>query len=205
MSIPFLPGIKIQAGRPHLNIPMSVSRYGNRAISFVQSSDSFWTVDVETWPMDEAKLADFEAWLARTRGGMETVVFTPRHVGSVPRAYWSDPANPILDDTGDLVSVTNGKQINLNSITASLAITAGDLVSLKTGDFVSLHRVTTGAVAASTSMSLAVEPPVPSYIAAGATVIFKNPPLNTRLLPSSVEIGDGLFPTARFQLMEVPR
>ncbi|WP_288427094.1 hypothetical protein [uncultured Agrobacterium sp.] len=205
MSISLPTFIDFTAGRPRLNTPMSVSRYGNRAISFMGNGDSYWTVDIETQPMDEDELARFEAWLARTRAGLETIVYTPLHKGALPRAYWNDPSNPAVADDGNLVSITNGKTISINSLTNGLELQEGDLVSLTTGDYHSLHRVLTGGVAAGNALTLTVQPFIPSYIAAGAVFRCKDPRLNTRIVPSSIQVADGQMPVARFQLMEVPR
>lgn len=206
MSIPFLPsGIKIQTGRPQLQEPASVSRWGNRAISVFETDDKYWMVAVETQPLHDEELADVEAWLADARGGQETILFVPRGKQAFPRAYWSDRENATLDNNGSLTSVTNGKQLAIGSVTNGLAISRGDLVSLATGDYRSFHRVKTGATAASTALTLSVEPPVPSYITNGAVVRFKNPEMNTRIVPGSKEVGDGDMPTAKFQLIEVPR
>ncbi|XUY27951.1 hypothetical protein RMR21_006260 [Agrobacterium sp. rho-8.1] len=46
---------------------------------------------------------------------------------------------------------------------------------------------------------------IPSYIAAGAVFRCKDPRLNTRIIPGSVQVADGQMPVARFQLMEVPK
>lgn len=206
MSIPFLPaGIKLQTGRPQLQEPASVSRWGNRAISIFETDDKYWTVDVETQPLYDEDLAQVEAWLATARSGMETILFVPRGKQAYPRAYWSDRENAILDDTGTLTTVTNGKQLAIGSVTNGLIISAGDLISLATGDYRSLHRVTVGATASATAITLSVEPPVPSYIATGAVVRFKNPEMNARIVPGSKEVGDGDLPTAKFQLIEVPK
>ncbi len=83
-------------------------------------------------------------------------------------------------------------------------MTKGDLISLTSAVYHSLHRVTANATAGAT-ITLPVEPPVPSYIANGATVRFKDPVLNTRIVPGSTEVEDGVMPTAKFQLIEVPR
>ena len=100
--------------------------------------------------------------------------------------------------------MTIGKTLLIGGIAAGLAMTKGDLISLTSGSYHSLHRVTANATAGAT-ITLPVEPPVPSYIAIGATVRFKDPVLNTRVVPGSTEVEDGVMPTAKFQLIEVPR
>lgn len=200
-----LPEIEYQSGRPRLNVPRSVSRYGNRAIAFFENGDSYWTVDIETQPMDESQLAAFEAWLATARGGLETIVFNPVHKGAVPQRYWDDPDNAALSNDGVLVSITDGKVLSINSLTNGLELLAGDLISLTTGDYHSMHRVTAGGVVQAGAVSLTVEPFIPSYIATQAVFRCKDPLLNTRLIPNSVQVADGHMPTAIFQLMEVPK
>lgn len=204
MSI-ILPKIGYQTGRPKLNDPVSMSRYGGRAISLIQSGDKYWTADVETKPLYDDELAEFEAWLALARNGLETIIYTPIGKQRLPRAYWDDPNSLVPAQAGALTSVSNGTQLLVNSVTAGLVLTAGDLLSLTTGAYHSLHRVTVGATAASTSIAVTVDPPVMSYIATGATVTFKDPKMNARVVPGSVDVGDGVAPTVKFQLIEVPK
>ncbi|PWJ81475.1 hypothetical protein C7441_1106 [Pseudaminobacter salicylatoxidans] len=204
MSI-VLPKVDYQRGRPRLNDPVSMSRYGNRAISFIQNGDKYWTADIETRPLYDDELAAIEAWLARARNGMETVIYTPIGKQRLPRAYWDDPNSLIPAKNGTLNTITNGTQLSVSGVAAGLSLTDGDLLSLTTGAYHSLHRVMADAAAAGTSLTVAVDPPVMSYISAGATVTFKEPKMNARVVPGSVDVGDGVLPTAKFQLIEVPR
>lgn len=198
-----LPTVKFQRGRPTLNRSMSVSRYGGRAISFVEYADPFWTVDMETQPMPETMLARVEAWLSQTRGGFQTIHFTPQHL-AVPQAYIGDEGNPVISDSGVLASI-NGNVLGVNSVSPGLKLTAGDLIGFSIGDYNSLARVIANVTAASTAISVSIEPFLPSYITVGSTVVFKEPKLNTRIIPSSINVGTGMYPTASFQLIEVPK
>lgn len=198
-----LPVIHYQNGRPKLNEPVSMSRYGGRSISFMENGDKYWTVDIETQPLYDEELADFEAWLARARSGLETVLFSPFGKQALPRAYWNNAS--VTLPVGSLNTVTNGRQLLIGGVTPGQIATAGDLISLSTGDYHSMHRVTVGATAVSTAFTLTVEPPVMSYIAMGAAVTFKNPKMNARVVPGSVNVADGVLPTVKFQLIEVPK
>jgi hypothetical protein len=200
-----LPKIGYQSGRPKLNDPVSMSQYGERAISFMQNGDKYWTVDIETKPLYDDELAAIEAWLARARNGMETVVYTPIGKQRLPQAYWDAPGSSVPAQNGALTAVTNGNQLAVGSVASGLVLTDGDLLSLTTGEYHSMHRVTIGATAAGSSVTVTVDPPVMSYISLGATVTFKDPKMNTRVVPGSVQVGDGVLPTAKFQLIEVPR
>lgn len=196
--------IEYQAGRPRLNKPISMSRYGERAISMIQNGDEWWTINIETQPMYDEDLAEFEGWLAQAQNGLETIVYRVLGKQSLPRAYWNNPNSAVPTDNGSLTSVTNGKTLLIGGITVGLVLTKGDLISLTSGEYHSLHRVTASATAGAT-ITFPVEPPVPSYIGIGATVRFKDPVLNTRIVAGSTEVGDGMMPTAKFQLIEVPR
>lgn len=200
-----LPNISYQTGRPKLNDPVSMSRYGGRAISFMQTGDKYWTVDIETQPLYDDQLADFEAWLSRARSGLETVIYTPIGKQRLPRAYWDDPTSLVPAQAGTLNAISNATQLAVGGVASGLIMTPGDLLSLSTGDYHSMHRVTVGATAVMTSLTVTVDPPVMSYIATGAAVLFKDPKMNARVIPSSVSVGDGVLPTAKLQLIEVPR
>ncbi len=202
MAIEML-SISFQRGRPQLNRPISVSKFGGRSLSFVEYADPYWTVDMETQPLDENQLAYVEAWLARTRGGFETIHFTPVHL-RVPQAYVGDEGNPIVNDNG-VLAAKNGSALTVNSVSPGLVLRAGDLIGFTIGDYNTICRVTVGATAVSTSVSISVQPPLPSYIVVGSTVVFRDPKMNTRIMPSSISVDDGVLPTASFQLIEVPK
>lgn len=198
-----LPSIFFQRGRPQLNRAMSMSKFGGGALSFVEYADPYWTVDMETQPLPEVKLAGIEAWIASARGGFETIHFAPRHL-TVPQAYIGDENNPIVNGTGTLAAKA-GTNLTINNVMPGLILRAGDLIGLSMGDYNTLCRVIVGATAVSTSLSISVEPRIQSYFPVGATVVFRNPKLNTRIVPNSIMVGDGKFPTASFQLIGVPK
>lgn len=203
MSLPTF--IDYQTGRPRLNKPVSMSRYGERAISFMQNGDEWWTVDIETQPLYDENLASFEGWLAQAQNGLQTVVYSAVGKQSLPQAYWLTPNSPTPASNGILTSITGGKVLAIGGVMTGLTMVSGDLLSLSSGDYKSLHRVTLGATSTASTLKITVEPFVPSYIPTGATVRFKDPLLNTRIVPGSVSVGDGVMPTASFQLIEVPK
>ncbi|WAX93200.1 hypothetical protein N7E70_015995 [Aminobacter sp. NyZ550] len=173
-------------------------------MAFVEYADPVWQIVMRTVSLKAGPRLLVEAFRDATRGGQQTVLYRPRHM-CIPQAYWGDAGNAVLSNEGSLVSVTEGRQLAINSVTNGLTLGAGDLISLATGDYRSLHRIQTGGVAASSSISVTVEPPVPGYIAAGAVVKFKDPELNMRVVPGSFSIPDELMPVASFTLVEVPK
>lgn len=199
-----LPAIRFKLSRPALVDSVSVSRVGNRAISFVEYADPFWQIPMQTVPLSAAELMLLQAFGAQVRTGKVTVVFRPVDI-CLPQAYWGNAGASAIADDGNLVSVTNGFTVALNGVTNGLKLMPGDLFSLKSGDYRSLHRVVVGAVAASNAIGLAVEPYVPPYITAGAVAKFLRPELNCRVLPGSFTVPDDHRPVATFTLVEVPK
>ncbi|WP_318761841.1 hypothetical protein [Aminobacter niigataensis] len=199
-----LPDVGYQVAYPQLVESVSMARAGNRAMAFVEFADPTWQITMRTVPLKAGPRLAVEAFRDATRGGLQTVRYSPTHM-CIPRAYWGDADNPALDDSGNLVSITDGRVLAVSSVSNGLTLGAGDLISLATGDYRSLHRIQSGGVAASSAISVTVEPPVPGYIAAGAVVKFKAPELNMRVLPGSFSIPDELFPVASFTLVEVPK
>jgi len=189
---------------PQLQRPGSMSRYGKRAIAFMETDDPYWTVDMQTVPMRADEALRLQAFISSARNGMETIVYRPTHV-CLPQAYWGDPDNPKIAATGSLGTVTNGYRVQINNVVAGLTLMAGDLVSFRTDDYRQMAQVITGATAASTSITVDIDQPIASYITAGAIVRFKKPELNTRLVKDTFQMGQGPFPVAQFQLIEVPR
>lgn len=189
---------------PQLQRPVSMSRYGNRAISMIESGDTFWTIDMQTVPMRAAEALQLQAFIGSTRGGLETIVYRPTHI-CLPRAYWGDPDNPHIAGTGTLGTVTNGTQVQITGVVPGLTLQAGDLISAKSGEYRQMAQIIAGGTAAATTITVTIDQPVASYIAAGAIVRFKKPELNTRLVPGSFQMSQGPFPTASFQLIEVPK
>lgn len=197
-SVRFLPSY------PQLVVPVSQSKYGGRVISTVDYADPYRTVDMETVPMRASEAVQLQAFIAAARGGMQTIVYRPRHI-CIPRAYWGDANNPHITGTAARGAVTNGYSVQLTGVVPGLVLMAGDLFSMKTGDYRQMVQVVTGATAVSTQMTVTVDQRISSYISAGAIVRFKQPEMNTRLLKDSFQMSKGPFPTASFQLIEVPR
>lgn len=199
-----LPAVEFLVAYPQLVESVSMARSGNRTLAFVEYADPVWQIIMRTVSLKAEPRLLVEAFRDATRGGQQTVLYRPKHM-CIPRAYWGDATNAALTNEGSLVSVTDGRQLAIGSVTNGLTLGAGDLISLATDDYRSLHRVQTGGVAASTAIDVTVEPPVPGYIAAGAVVKFKDPELNMRVVPGSFSIPDELFPVASFTLVEVPK
>ncbi|MER9911709.1 hypothetical protein NKJ71_13855 [Mesorhizobium sp. M0050] len=180
-----------------------MSRAGSRAMAFVEYADAYWTVQMRTVPLTAAQRLLVEAFKDASRGGLITVTYTPKHM-CVPRAYWGDAANTKLTNTGSLVSIT-GNSLVINSVDNGLVLAAGDIISLTTGSYNSLFRVQTGATSSSNTMTITVEPTVPSYITTGAVVTFKDPVANMRVVPGSFSMPDDFNPVATFTLVEIPK
>lgn len=189
---------------PQLHSPVSMSKYGNRAISFVEYADPYRTIDMETAPMKASEAVALQAFIASARGGMETIVYRPTHI-CIPQAYWGNPDDPHITGTASRGTVTNGNQVQLTNVVPGLILMPGDLISFTSGTYRQMAQITVGATAASTQMTVTVDQPIASYIAAAAVVRFKKPELNTRLVPGSFQMSRGPRPTASFQLMEIPR
>lgn len=204
MTIP-LPAVGYQITRPKLVGSTSVSRVGNRVISFVETADPVWHIPMRTVALKAAELALIEAFRAQVRSGRVTVVYTPQHI-AIPQAYWGNANAAALANDGALETVTNGHLVAIGGVDNGLTLMPGDLFTLSAGGgYRSMHRVTAGGVATANTINVAVEPAVPPYITAGAVAKFKGLELNCRVLPESFEIPDEFFPAASFTLVEVPK
>lgn len=199
-----LPAVGWQLTYPVLVDSVSVSRAGNRAISFVETADPFWQIPMVTEALSAQQLALVEAFRDETRLGRLSVLYTPKHV-CVPQAYWGNPNAAALANLGFVASITNGFTVAIGGVDNGLTLMRGDLISLATGNYRALCRIRAGAVAAANAMTIAVDPPVPGYISVGAAVRFKDPELNCRVLPGSFSIPDEFNPVASFTLVEVPQ
>lgn len=189
---------------PQLIFPVSQTRYGGRAISTVDYADPYRVIDMQTVPMTAREAVQLQAFIAAARGGMETIVYRPTHI-CVPRAYWGDPNNAKITGTGARGAVSNGYTVQITGVSTGLQLQPGDLISFKSGDYRQMAQVVIGAIASDTTITVTVDQPIASYIASGATVRFKQPELNTRLVAGSFEMTVGPRPTAKFQLIEVPK
>lgn len=202
--IDLIPTVRFLPSYPQLQRPVSMSRYGNRTIAMIESGDTYWTVDMQTVPMRAHEAVQLQAFVGSARGGLETIVYQPTHI-CLPRAYWGDPGNPHIAGTGLLGTVTNGKQVQITGVVPGLQLMVGDLISFQSGDYRQIAQVLVGATASGTAITVTIDQPVASYITPGATTRFKSPELNTRLVPGSFQMSQGPFPTASFQLIEVPK
>ena len=196
-------GLRYGPTYPKLMRSTSVSRYGKRAISFMETSDPFWQVSMRVVALSNADRQKLEAFISRCRDGMVTVLYTPKHV-CLPQAYWGNPTAPAILDTG-VLSVIAGNQLTVSGVTNGLKLTEGDLIGFSQGDFNTIGRVVQDSTAAGGAIAIKAEPFLPSYITVGATVVFKDPLINMRLVPDSYDCPDDFRPTATFTLIEVPK
>jgi hypothetical protein len=203
MATVALPAVRFQIARPQVIDSVSVSRTGQRAISFVESADPYWQVTMRTKPLRAAELALVEAFREETRQGRNTVIYTPKHI-CVPQVYWGNPNAAALSNTGLVTSIA-GHSLSFNSVDNGLTLMRGDLISLAGNGYRALCRIITGAIAAGNAMTVTVEPAVPGYMIIGSVVRFKIPELNMRVLPGSFSIPDDFRPVASFTLVEVPK
>lgn len=198
------PDVPYAKGLPKLVRTTSVSRAGKRFMAAIETVDPLWQIIVESAPLARDLIPGMRAFIDECNSAIKTIIWAPTYL-DVPQAYLADPGNAALANDGNLVSGTGGLTIVANSVTTGLDIRRGDLISLVKDDYRSMHTVMTGAVAASSSITLVVEPYVPSYITAGAVVKFKNLELNVRMEPNSGEMTDDYLPVATFNLQEVPK
>lgn len=199
-----LPAVDFQVSYPRIVRSISISRAGERAVAFTEYADEFWTVEMRTRPLRPSQRVVVEAFADAARDGLATIVYTPKHM-CIPRAYWGDANNSALSNTGAVSAITNVRQFTVNSVDNGLTLQAGDLIGLESGDYRAICRVQVGGMASGNSLSLTVEPPLPSYIGVTSLVRFKNPVLNTRMVPGSFSIPDEPRPVASFTLVEVPK
>lgn len=195
--------LNYQASPLKLNRSVSTSRYGERAVSFIENGDPYWSWTASIISLSAADRKRLEAFSDRCRGGMVTVHYTPQDA-CIPQAYWGDANNSAITGTATLAAI-NGNTLTLSGVAIGLKLTDGDLLGLSIGDYNFIARVASDATAVSTSLQVKIEPFLPSYITVGSTVRFKNPVMNMRMMPNSLEIGNGFFPDASFQLVEVPK
>ncbi len=191
---------------PQLTIPTSQTKSGGGTISTVEYADRYRTVDMETVPLTAGQTVQLQSFIAAARGGMETILYRPKHI-CIPRAYWGDLDNPHIAGTASRGTVTGGYTVQLTGVVSGLQLMDGDMFSFTSGVYRQFLQVAFGggATAVSTQMVVKVDQPIASYIATGATVRFKQPEMNTRLVKDSFQMANGHFPTASFQLIEVPR
>lgn len=173
---------------------------GRRKINFTQINDPTWRVTLSTRPLQYSEFAAVEAWWLSLRGGLRTVLFRNPHV-CWPKAHGQDqaPAN----DAGNLVSVSGGNVLSVNSVDAGLVLQAGDFIGLERAGRYYLGRISE-ASGSGTTRTLTVEPPPFATVAqAGSVVRFAKPALVMRPVPDSWQAGrSGSRYTATFQLVE---
>lgn len=196
-------GLNYQAIPLKLNRSVSTSRYGDRAVAFIENGDPYWSWTASIISLSPADRKRLEAFSDRCRGGQVTVHYTPKDA-CIPQAYWGDANNPAITGTATLAAIS-GNTLTFNGVAVGLKLMNGDLLGFTIGDYNFIARVVADATAVSTSLQVKIEPFLPSYIGVGSTVRFKNPVMNMRMLPNSLEIGNGFFPDASFQLVEVPK
>lgn len=196
-----LPAVRFAASYLQVVDAVSASRAGNRVVAMVEYADPQWQIAMTTTPLRASARLLIEAFRDACRGGLTTVHYQPKHQ-CLPRTLWGQPSSPLL--ANGTLSAKAGYNVTV-AATTGLMLSPGDLVSFSTGVHNWMARVVTGGTVAGGSVSLTLNMPVPSYIAIGAVVRFKDPIMNTRMLPGSFTMSDEFFPVASFTLVEVPR
>lgn len=204
--IKLLSSIRFMPTYPQLVVPVSQSKFGGRVVSTIEHGDPYRVVDMKTLPMRAEEAVQLQSFIATARGGINTIIYEPQHI-CLPRAYWGDPDSKFITNTVARGVVIGGYSVQLTGVMPGLQLMDGDMFSLQSGDYRQFLQVIYGggATAVSTHMTVKVDQPIASYISAGATVRFKQPEMNTRLVKDSFQMSDGFFPTASFQLIEVPK
>ncbi len=183
-----------------LDDPVKASRSGSRLTNYTQTEDPTWVADMATRPLYLDEYSEIEAWWLSLREGLRTVLF--RHpTQGYPKAHRENHAPS--DDPGNLVSVTDGNILSVNSVDAGLVLSIGDRIGLERSGRYYIGRITEVSGSGATR-SITIEPPPFDTVAqAGAMVRFANPALVMRLVPGSYQApGEGLFRTVSFQLRE---
>lgn len=199
-----LPAVRYLASYPVLMRSTSMSRAGNRGISFVEYADPFWQIEMQTAPLRGSERLLVETFRDRVEGGMVTVEYTPKHQ-CIPKAYWGDADNALLNNAGTVVSITDGREVEINSIDNGLTLGSGDLIGFSQNGKRAMGRVTVGGVGTGNAITVSVEPFVPGFITTGAVVDFKHPKLNMRVVPGSFSMANDLRPSASWTMVEVPK
>ncbi len=200
-----LPDVGWQLTTPRIVRSVSVARAGDRTMSVVETADPFWQVPMATIALDAAEVSLLEAFRDEAREGERTVLWTPQHV-CVPRHYWGNADDPAVSDDGVLDAASTAFSAVIGGVANGLRLMRGDLIGFLSGEYRAMCRVmTTSAVAAAGTITVAVEPSIPPYITVGATVSFKSPGLNMRVVRGSFVIPDQYAPEATFALFEVPK
>ncbi|MGO4838347.1 hypothetical protein AB4144_39490, partial [Rhizobiaceae sp. 2RAB30] len=125
-----LPGVSFRTGVPRLVRSTSIARTGNRAISWVESADPFWQIEMTTAPLSFEERILLDAFHDEAGSGEKTVVFTPPRSLAVPQAYWNTPNAPALGNPGTVTAITDGHTVAFNSIAPGLELRRGDLIGL---------------------------------------------------------------------------
>ncbi len=196
-----LPAVGFQPAYPKVVDSVSASRAGNRLVATVEYADPFWQIDMRTLPLDAAERLLVEAFRDDCRGGLNTVVYSPVHQ-CLPKAHWGEPDAAVL--ANGTLSAKSGFGATI-AATSGLTLSRGDLISMTTGDYNWMARIIAGGTVSGGSLAVTLNMAVPSYIETGATVRFKEPRMNARMLPGSFNMPDEFFPVASFALVEVPK
>ncbi|MFD1944741.1 hypothetical protein [Paradevosia shaoguanensis] len=177
----------IQSGvDPDLGIASARSEGG--LIITSRRADPFWAGPMTTRPLfahgPRNEHADFRAFLSRCVDENLRVDFVhPRH--RFPHAY--DAASWPMAGNAELVSVPNLRTIVLRDLVEGMTLQRGDRLSIVQGDIV-CHRWVAADLTVTSAITQVVEvtPRLPiGVVAAGATVLLKNPKMRFMIVPGT--------------------
>ncbi len=177
------------------------SSTAGRIVNVTQIRDPAWQVSLATRSIRRSKLNEVESWWLSLRGGLRSCRFIHPHL-KWPQLHYQD--NTPAENAGNLVSVTDGNILAVDSVDASLSLSIGDRIGIEKDDYRSIGRVVEVS-GAGTSRTIEIEPTPPATTAvAGSVVRFASPELIMRPVSSSWRvsgIGNGPFQVS-FSLIE---
>ena len=180
-----------------------IDAYGSssagRQQNVIQVRDTAWQADMVTRPLRYSVMAEVEAWWLSLRGGLRSCLFVHPHA-LWPKQHYA--GNSPASDAGNLVSVSNGNVLSVESVDSGLSLSIGDRIGLEEGALRAIGRVVDFS-GSGTTRSIEIEPAPPADVAvADAVVRFASPSLVMRPVHGSFSVsGEGLY-TVSFSLIE---
>lgn len=138
------------------------SRWRNgTGLGRTETADAVWRVEVSTPALTEAQRAEWRAWKAKLRGGLDLFSMYDAKQAN-PFAYLSATASTDIDSgwdgTATVTSVGASGSLGLSGLPSSYVVTAGDYIALEQSSRVDFYQVTTGGTASAGAVTVTVRP-----------------------------------------------
>jgi len=141
---------------------IGLSRWrGGTGVGRTETASAIWRVELSTPALTDAQRAEWRAWKAKLRGGLDLFSLYDAKQAT-PQAYPTATASTDIsgswNGTASVTSVGASGSLGLSGLPSTYVATAGDYVALEQSSKIGFYQITTGGTATAGALTVTVRP-----------------------------------------------